>query len=293
METSMNGFELTKQNYSLVLPERSVRIAGDHGYRIDGDMAILNAELAVHGEEEVGTSWALQLWACDQPHVSGPISGIKIAEAPFQLPSSSISRLLHLSADAFARLPVAHREFAMVLAVASGHAGHFEELHDFANYPRRQSFLMPYFAGAAGYSIEGAEVVLWAERVENPRPVDNLSGSLSLELWGLSRPYGGDPIEGMLLARAELGQIEGQSWLGSVEHQVAFTPPPDGKWHLLLALREWTAAGKLTRDARTYDVPFEDIAVAAYYRYLARSEWTGSALEDWLEAERELIRRGP
>jgi hypothetical protein len=37
----------------------------------------------------------------------------------------------------------------------------------------------------------------------------------------------------------------------------------------------------------------EDIALAAYYRYLARGDRPGSSLEDWLEAERELIARGP
>jgi len=309
MQTATNGFDLTTQNDSSILSERSVRIAGDHGYRIDGDTAILNADLAVLGEEEMSRSWALQLWACDQPHVSGPILGVKIAEAPIQLPNSAIPQPLRLSAEAFAQLPVAHREFAMVLAVASGHSGHFEELHDFANYPSRQLFLMPFLSGAAGYSIEGAEVVLWADRVENPRPVDNLSGSLALELWATSRPYGGDPIEGVLLARADLGQIEGQSWLGSIEHRVELSHPPDGHWRLLLALREWTAAGDVTRDLRTFDVPFrtgteeypevpwapahEDIAFAAYYRYLARGERPGSAFDDWIEAERELSSRGP
>jgi hypothetical protein len=348
------------QNDSATASGRSVRIAGEHGYRIEGDTAFLNAELTVEGDETQPTAWALQLWACEKPHGSGAISGVKVAEAPVQLPSSPDVHPVRLEVEALVSPPARQGEYSMVLAVASGQPGGFEQLHDFANYANRQWFAVPHLDGAMGYSIQTDGVVLKVERIGNPRSLGSLSGSLQL-------------------AHVELGQVAGQDAIERLEKRVSFSPPPPGEWQIVLALREWTAAaGFVTRDFCNFFVPFrspvaspvttpdaaalghdvapvrphvngatspspvapetlpfpaapetttvwdhdlrekfeyflhdahdsrmqsppthEEIAVAAYYRYLARGEQPGGALDDWLEAERELMsqrgtrRRGP
>jgi hypothetical protein len=295
------------QNYSVSALEHSVKIAGDHGYRIEGDTAFLNAEVAILGVDAEPTGWALQLWACGQPHEGGAISGIKIAEAPVELRFSTDSPPLRLHAESFAHLPAQQGEYSMVLVLASGVPGAFERVHDFANYPQRQWFVVPHLDGDVGYSIDGDEIVLKVERVRNPRAHGNLSGSLTLELWALAGPYVTGPFEGTLLARFELGQIAGQGSLEQLERRIAFSQPPPGEWQVVLALREWTeAAGFVTRDFCNFFVPLrgaasppkiapdappsrEEIALAAYYRYLARPHDRGSALDDWLQAEREII----
>jgi hypothetical protein len=219
----------------------------------------------------------------------------------------------------------------MVLVLASGGPGAFERVHDFANYPKRESFVVPYLDGSVGYSILADHVVLTVDRVHNPRPYGTWSGSLALELWALTEPYSGGALDGVVLARADLGQIGGQCTLEPVARSVPLTPPPPGPRHLALVLREWTAAARfIARDCCNFSIPFEgdrpgleaasvrltpggdasgapaearlqdgvngappsyaEIALAAYFRYVARGGASGAAIDDWLEAERELLR---
>ena len=110
-------------------------------------------------------NWALQLWACDQPHTSGPLVGVKIAEAALNGSLDSSESARRLAAEAQAHVPGGQRDYAMVLVLASGDAGHYTQVHDFANYPARQQFVTPHLDGRVGYRINGDDVVLEAERI--------------------------------------------------------------------------------------------------------------------------------
>lgn len=239
-----------------------VSLGQNHGYRFEGDTAILNAELAIEPvrqhELDRGEHWALQLWACDAPYHGGPLSGIKVAEAALLLGSDRERD--YLETAAFLQPPPAQRDYSMVLVLASGAGGTYDQVHDFSNYPARQQFVAPHLDGSVGYRIEGDEVVLQAEGVRNPRDVDNISGSLSLELWALHAPYAGGSFEGVLLGCSELDRLSGQSEARGIEHRVPLAQAPAGTWQLALMLREWTeAAGYITRDfcnfAGAYRVP--------------------------------------
>lgn len=242
----------------------TIKIAGSHGYRIEGDVAFLNAEIAVLDERAQAAQWALQLWACDEAHAGGKLSGFKVAEAPVELPREQVSEPRRLQAEAFARFPAERRNYSMVLVLASAsREGAFEQVHDFANYPERQPFVTPHLDGAVGYAIHDGEVSLRADRVCNPRHRGNLSGSLSLDLCALSEPYAGGELAGQVLASSSLGQLAGQTLLENVDRTVPFTAPPRGHWHMVLALREWTlAAGFVTRDFCSFAVPYETSAPA-------------------------------
>jgi DNA uptake protein ComE-like DNA-binding protein len=231
-----------------VLPQGAMKIGPVHGYAIVGDRALLTAELAPRGREafEAGP-WTLQLWACPEPHGGGSLSGTKIAEAPFELTASAVQQLHHLRTDAFARLPPERRDYAMVLVLASGSGSASERVHDYANYPARQPFLVPHMAGAVGYEIDGDMVTLRAARVVNPRPADNLSGSLVLELRALTGATPSD-LDGHVLASAPLGRLGGQASFESLELRTALSAPPEGLWPLALVLAEYTAEGFVARD---------------------------------------------
>ena len=229
----------------------SVSLGRNHGYRFDGDTAILNAELSLSSSQDQTASaqhWALQLWACETPYEGGPLRGLKVAEAELALPELTSDSEQRLETEAFARLP-AHGEYAMVLVLASGDRGRYDQVHDFSNYPSRQQFAGPSLEGSVGYRFEGDSVVLQASAVRNSRSSDNLSGTLALELWALEQPYTGGWLQGSLLAHASLGRLEGQAELAFVEQRVALDQPPEGEWQIALLLREWTyAAGYVTRD---------------------------------------------
>ena len=59
---------------------------GSHGYRLDGDIAHLNAELHVP-PYCAGSNFGLELWACSAPHAGGAPRGVKIAEVSLELPT--------------------------------------------------------------------------------------------------------------------------------------------------------------------------------------------------------------
>jgi DNA uptake protein ComE-like DNA-binding protein len=239
-------------------PGRDAWLGASHGYRIAGDWACLNAELALSDQSEtLAQQWALQLWACDQPYQGGALAGIKIAEAPVDL---NPSQPQHLYAETFARLPAGDREYAMVLVLASrSHDAHGaeEQVHDFANYPAREHFCVPALRGEVSFAR--------AERVENPRGEENLSGTLALELWALNEPYQGEQFTGTALAGVELGRLAGQQALHDVQLPVAADALATHK-HLTVMLREWTATGYVTRDFRNVDVsaaaPDPEVAAA-------------------------------
>jgi DNA uptake protein ComE-like DNA-binding protein len=238
--------------------ETSQAVLGQsHGYRIDGDLACLNAELALSANTNALAAqqqWALQLWACDQPYQGGALQGIKVAEAAVDL---SASQPQHMYAETFARLPAGDREYAMVLVLASRHGadGAQEQVHDFANYPAREHFNVPALRGDVTPMIDAEQVTLRADRIENPRTAENLSGTLALELWALDEAYrGAEQFKGTALAGVELGRLRGQAAWSDVELR-APADVLEAHTYLIVMLREWTASGYVTRDYRNLPRP--------------------------------------
>ena len=246
-----------------------------HGYSIEGDLALLNAELGPLQPAALETRWALQLWACEGPHAGGPLAGMKVAEAPIELPWDATNAPHHLHAEAFAHLPADRREYSMVLVLASRSGAAFEEVADYANYPARQPFVGPHLDGSIGYGVEGGEVVLRAGRVVNPRAAGNLSGSLALELRALTGWKSPHDLEGHLLARASLGRLAGQSALEDLALRAPYAAPPEGRWPLALVLVEYTTEGFVARDS----FPLAPTAQAEPFREAAAPEPAAVAAE--------------
>jgi DNA uptake protein ComE-like DNA-binding protein len=235
--------------------KHAAKLGPNHGYRIEGDIASLHAEIALELENNPQAQWALQLWACDTPFNGGALSGVKIAEAALPLPGQA-PEPQRLDAQAYASLPGGQRDYSMVLVLASGAPGAFDQIHDFANYPQRQRFIAPHFDGSVSYQVDGEQVVMRAERVRNPRSADNLSGSLALELWALQEEYHGGMFSGLPLAGVAIGRIAGESGFDAIEQRVTFSAPPVGSWRVVLMLREWVKDGYVTRDYCTFAEPY-------------------------------------
>ena len=259
MQGNLSHFAHTRSN--------SVSLGNNHGYRFEGDTAILNAELALSpvaadsddNADNVRQHWALQLWACENPHQGGPLRGLKVAEAELALPALANDgqhEATRLETAAFAQLPPSHGEYAMVMVLASGDRGRYDQVHDFSNYAVRQQFSGPSLEGNVGYRFDGDSVVLQAEAVRNARAADNLSGTLGLQLWALREPYQGGQVHGTLLAQASLGRLLGQDELLAIEERAPLAELAPGAWQLALLLSEWTdAAGFITRDYCNFSAP--------------------------------------
>ena len=151
----------------------------------------------------------------------------------------------------------------MVLVLASGTLGHFADRHDFVAYARRESFVQPRLEGAVGFQLHDRRVTLDVERVVNPRPAGNLSGTLAVELWALPAPYQGGTFTGVPLAGVALDPLGGQSSRSGLVFDLPGTTPPPGTWHLTLMLREWTPGGYRTRDFTNFSTPFVTPASAS------------------------------
>jgi competence ComEA-like helix-hairpin-helix protein len=231
---------------------------GNHGYRLDGDVAFIDAELHIPPHCS-GSEFALELWACSAPHSGGPLHGTRVAAIALELPTPITPHLHRVEARAASSLPSGNMAHAMVLMLVSG--GDTRRVHDYANYERRQQFANPALEGDVGYRIEGEHAVLRAGAVANLRARGNSSGTLCLELWAFGERYAGGEPRGQRLAGAELGSVWGQYRLPELERRAPFTPPPCGHWYLSLLLREWTLAhGYATRDHCNFDVVYEQAA---------------------------------
>ncbi|WP_374267159.1 ComEA family DNA-binding protein [Zoogloea sp.] len=229
-------------------PTGPFRLGPDHGYAFDGDRVRLDAELVPSGTDDAtGNAWALQLWACDAPFDGRPVRGNKIAEVPVCADDTRIS----VVADAFP--PAGHGNHAMVLVLATGDDG---QVCDYANFTHLESFAQPRLQGCTGFAFGDAAVSLRIEGIDNPRAADNLSGTLAAELWALPAPFGTDGTAGgVFLAGANLGRLAGQHAWHDLRVTLPVGTPPAGDWHLALLLREWTAAGYVTRDFSDFSTP--------------------------------------
>lgn len=232
----------------------AVRIGFNHGYAFDGDSVRLDAELLVGNPDiAAGQEWALQLWACEAPFAGEAVRGTKVAElAVGQLDALNQT---WISAFTAALPPAGHTEHSMVLILASGRDGQFDKVQDFANFPRQESFVQPRLTGSAGFSLGEQSVGLRVDGIENPRVADNLSGTLSLELWALAAPYVAGAPEGVQLAASNLGTLPGQNGWHNLDLTLPLAARPAGTWHVTLLLREWTAAGYATRDFANFSLP--------------------------------------
>jgi hypothetical protein len=225
------------------------RLSEPHGYRFDGDTVHLHAMFALLNPAAHERSWALQLWACPSAPVSArDLSGHVVAEVPLPPMGELADENEHFEVSAFARPPAGVGQHYMVLVLASGRPRQFNDIHDLAVYSRREEFIQPRMSGNVGYRIDGERVQISVERVVNPRPAGNRSGTLSLELWALSAPFAGGRFEGQHLAGVEIGSVNGQCEWALEPMDLAFTPPSAGVWQIVLMLREWTPDGFVTRD---------------------------------------------
>ncbi len=227
-------FAQTRSNSSIA------RIGSTHGYRLDGDLAHLNAEVVCDEAALSDLEWALQLWANDS---------IKIAELPIGLLLPNGSGLICISGSTTLLPPAGNGEYSLSLALVSATTGDFDTLEDSAAFVQTVSFVQPRVRGEVTCEFSGDEICLKLNAIENPRATDNISGTLALEVWSLDAPYTGGLWSGQPLASVVLGSLNGQSEWADCSFITHAAPLP-AEGYLTLMLREWTPAGYVTRDFR-------------------------------------------
>lgn len=234
----------------------AARIVGTFGYRIEGDTAGLNAEIHWSAAAADHIGWRLQLWA--RP-LGAAAPAVMVADVPLSVPLHSHGEPQQLAEGHVMALPPAGGgQHEMTLRLVSTGSDGQPLLHDEAAFGQPERFVQPRLEsvslhGGVG-SVAGDGLALVVGRVHNPRPADNFSGSLSLELWALAEPYRGGPFVGRCIASARIEPLAGQSESGPLVMPVPATAADRQRpWSLML--REWTAVGYVTRDHATLVPP--------------------------------------
>jgi len=225
------------------------RLSGDFHYRIEGDRAQLGADVTILDLQSLGQQRCLlQLWACHSRFDGGTLQGIKVAECPIDIQDTTVSVA---EQSALALPPAGQEDYAIVLTLVAVDGNGAVQLHDYVNFDNRQAFTQPMLLGEVECELGSDHVDLGVERILNPRAASNQSGSLTLELWALREPYRGGAFSGTLLAATtELGTLcGGFEWLQN-RFKLDLVAVPAGDVYLVLMLREWSEAGRLTRDYR-------------------------------------------
>lgn len=220
------------------------RIGATHGYRFDGDSVQINAELNF-SDAALGaaTHWALQLWSSAEAFHGKQLAGVKVAEVGVYPAAGG----QHVVATVAAMPPAGSAEQNMALALVGWGADGLPMVADLAIYPVAESFVQPRLSGNVTCALADGMATLSVDSIDNPRAEDNLSGTLALEVWALDAPYAGGSWQGTPVASVILGVLGGgNAW--SACHFVVPAAVPEGPGVLTVMLREWGAAGYVTRD---------------------------------------------
>ena len=128
----------------------------------------------------------------------------------------------------------------------------------FANQPKSNTMTLYDLAliGGCGYEIQNNQVIINISEIANYRKLENISGTLSIELWALDKPYTGIEFNGSALAGTSIGELFGQHSLNNCRYELNFQEPSSGTWYLTLMLREWTEMGYFTRDYVNFALPY-------------------------------------
>lgn len=221
------------------------RLGQSHGYCFDGDLAHLNAEILCDETRLCGQLWALQLWTDE---------GIRIAELPLGQLAINGSGYHSISGSTAACPPASSGPHIVSMLLVSQLPGDAPVIEDGASYPQPASFVQPRLQGTVCSGFDEGSIRFDIAQIANPRPADNISGTLALELWALDEPYTGGAWSGTPVASVVLGTLAGAEALQDCQYTAPAGPLP-ATGHLTLMLREWTPAGYLTRDYRSLARP--------------------------------------
>lgn len=93
------------------------------------------------------------------------------------------------------------------------------------------------------------QVIISVDEIANNRSWQNVSGSLSLELWALPKPYRGEDFSGQCMAAVPVVQINGQHCLRRCRYETDLMSDFTSDHHIYLMLREWSGdSGFVTQD---------------------------------------------
>ena len=187
----------------------------------------------------------LQLWACPEAPDNEGARGTCVAEV-------SLANLNPGDAQdgVEARVPITaslEGTFHLVLAVAAAGS---QQLWEDQRLLGEASFAQPHLLDPVRLHVSPAGIEVQLAGYGSPRDSDNVSGSLTLELWAHREPFAPDQPAGHCIGQLLQGTLNGRETRRDL--CLRYLPAdfsPDA-YSLTLLLREWNGSTYLTRDAR-------------------------------------------
>ncbi len=231
-------------NYSASIETTGLGL--NHGYCLDGDFVHLNADVSLaEADLADGGQWALQLWASAAGFDGLALNGVKVAELALQPTPGSFN----VAACVTALPPAGCAQQVMSLALVWQGTDGQVRVRDLSVYPTAQTFFQPFMHGAVSCQLKDGVAEIAIESIASPRAPENISGTLTLEVWALDVPYAGGAWVGTPVASLVLGVLSGGTTWSDCHYSVPAVTANAGA-ALTVMLREWTPAGYLTRDYR-------------------------------------------
>ncbi len=223
----------------------SLSLVGSGSYDISGNTVVLRAD-KIQNNEFGGRSGTirLELWAFSSPY-PGTTFGYKLASYVlgqldggyyyYNINSGSIPFSLPASGAWYFSLQV--REYT-----ATGSDGY--TTRDYLNFsPYVRVAGGAYFGdveifGQTSWQVVGNSVSLNVEKVGNTCNLGS-SGSLRMDLWATTSPYGGGTINGYVFGSTSLSPLTAGYSYNNISQTVAYMRPPDGLYYITLTLSEY------------------------------------------------------
>jgi len=109
-----------------------------------------------------------------------------------------------------------------------------------------------YLTSPSGWSIRGSKITIRAARVGNSR-TSGTSGTLRLNIWATKKKYRGGTLRGRIIGDYKMSPLPARSYYPSVNAKVKYRrPSPRRRYYTVIALSEYTSAGWILRDYRTF-----------------------------------------
>lgn len=226
----------------------ATNLVENHGYRFDGDFVHLSADVNFTDDDLVSDmAWALQLWASESGFTANKLAGVMIAESAIDPMVGGIV----VNAVCNAIPPAGAADHVLALALVSTGVDGQVQVRDLAVYEARENFFQPRLVGNVSCTLAEGSAKLAIDAIANLRDKDNLSGTLSLEVWALDAPYAGGNWAGSPVASVVVGILGGGNQWSDCQFEVPASMPAAGA-ALTVMLREWTPTGYVTRDYRNF-----------------------------------------
>lgn len=233
-----------------ISPAPQFMFGGDCSVELQGDTVVFR----VARLENLGASPLqplIELWACPSLPENDSATGQRLASVSLDTLAPGATReRLELSALATASV---RGKFQLILAVAKAESPELWE--DQRLIEGAREFVHPELIDPVEFAVSpaGTEVSLGGYRSE--RPADNVSGSLSLDLWAEPAPcVDGVPV-GHLIGQLSQGTINGGEVRDGATLRYLPADLSPGTYTLCLMLREWNGESYLTRDFRNAASP--------------------------------------